>query len=245
MATLLFCSCLYEKKTMLNKIFLAASLLAPFFSYSQVINEFGEDTLKHRIERRVYHSNQKEMKTLFNGDYHSGAYFAINFKGHNYFGEDVMFLGAKMAGVINRSLAIGLEINSMLPSVEVDDIELKYLPEGGSMRPIIGYGGLIIEPILMSNQPVHITFPILLGAGWVGYLRDWNEELQEGEKDLLDDAVFFVVEPGVNVEFNLTRHTRLGLGVSYRSADNFELENTSKKAFNGINYNMMLKFGRF
>ncbi len=230
---------------MLNKIIVAAILLTPILSYSQVINEYSEDSSLQRLERGTNHSNQKEMKTLFSGDYHSGAYFAINFKGHNYLGEDVLFLGAKMAGVINRSLAIGMEINSMLPSVEVDDIELKYLPEGGSMRPVIGYGGLIIEPIIMSNQPVHITFPVLFGVGWVGYLRDWNEELQEGEKDLLDDAVFFIVEPGVNVEFNLTRHTRLGLGLSYRSADNFELESTSKKAFNGINYNLMLKFGRF
>ncbi len=230
---------------MFSRLILSIILLVPFVSKSQDLGGSWEDSLGSQIERNVYRSNESDMKTLFNGDSHMGSYFAFNFKGHNYFGEDVLILGAKMSGVINRSLAIGFEVNGMLPSVEVDNIELQYLPEGGSMRPVIGYGGLLIEPILLSNKPVHITFPILFGAGWVGYLRDWNEELQPGEKDLLDDAVFFVVEPGINLEFNLTNHTRLGLGVSYRATDNFELESTSAKAFNGINYNLMLKFGRF
>ncbi len=190
-------------------------------------------------------ASDSEMKTLFNGQYHTGGYFSINFKGHNYFGEDVLMIGTKITGVINRTIGIGFEANAMLPSVEVSDFELTNLPEDGSFRPVIGYGGLLIEPIILSNQPVHVTFPILFGAGWVGYIRDWNEKVEEGEKELLDDAVFFVFEPGVNLEFNLTRHTRLGLGVSYRATDNFELENTSLKAFNGINYNMQLKFGRF
>jgi hypothetical protein len=226
----------------LLSIFLLAALPTAIFAQEL-------DSLQSQIDKEVdsemrTQRNPGEMKTLFGGQYHTGGYFAINFKGHNYFGEDVLILGTKWTGVLNRSLGIGFEVDAMLPSVKVDDIELVNLPEGGSMRPVIGYGGLLIEPIILSNQPVHITFPVLFGAGWVGYFRDWNDKLQEGEKELLDDAVFFVFEPGVNVELNLTRSTRLGLGVSYRTTDNFDLENTSQKAFNGINLNMMLKFGR-
>lgn len=231
------------------RVFIILILISAFYfnANSQSLDKAWEDSLRSSIEAKVYRKTSKksDMKTLFGGDYHSGGYFAVNFKGHNYFGEDVLIIGTKMAGVINRSLGIGWEANAMLPSVETSNIDLEFLPDGGGIRPVIAYGGLLLEPIILSNQPVHVTFPILLGAGWVGYFRDWNENVGPDEKELLDDAVFFVVEPGVNVEFNLTRHTRLGLGVSYRSADNFELENTSPKAFNGINYNMMLKFGRF
>lgn len=220
------------------------------FLISSFVFAQDPDSIELQIHEKVGSEVQNihetgEMKTLFGGEYHTGGYFAINFKGHNYFGEDVLILGTKWVGVMNRTLGIGFEANAMLPSLEVVDIDLMHLPDESAMRPVTGYGGLLIEPIILSNQPIHITFPVLLGAGWVGYFRDWNEELQVGEKSLLDDAVFFVFEPGVNVELNLTRHTRLGLGVSYRTTDNFELESTSPRAFNGINLNMMLKFGRF
>jgi hypothetical protein len=203
----------------------------------------SEESFQERVEKRTSHNS--DMKTLFDGSSHSGSYFAFNFKGHNYFDEDVLIFGVKTVGVINRSLGIGFEGNIMLRSIEISDIDLKYLPEGGSMRPLIGFGGLLLEYILFSNQPVHVTFPILIGAGWAAYVRDWNEKVEDNEKELLDDAVFFLIEPGINLEFNLTRNTRFGLGASYRSTSNFDLESTGSKSFNGLNLNMMLKFGRF
>lgn len=220
------------------------TIILTFLAFSSFAQNF--DTLQNSDQgfaRKMKGSG--EMRTLFGDAAHTGGYFAINFKGHNYFDQDVLILGVKTVGVINRSLGLGFEANAMLPSVEVDNIDLEYLPEDSEMRPVIGYGGLVLEPIFLSNTAVHVTFPTSIGAGWVGYIRDWNENLEKGERDLLDDAVFFYLEPGVNVEFNLTRNTRLGLGASYRTCSNFDLESTSSRAFNGLNLNMLLKFGHF
>ena len=118
-----------------------------------------------------------------------------------------------------------------------------------------GYGGLLIEPILAGTSPVHLSFPVLIGAGGVTLtdfynLDDWQSPFSNYEYDY--DA-FFVVEPGVELELNVTRFFRLAAAVSYRYTSEIELLGfedlingpVAPNALRGFNYGLTFKFGKF
>jgi hypothetical protein len=123
-----------------------------------------------------------------------------------------------------------------------------------------GYGGFILEPIIGAKSPVHLSFPVLIGAGGVAYSRHWQDEDHYDSKNRTheDSDAFFVLEPGVELEFNMVKFFRLGLSVSYRHTSEIKLRykdgtpgapnpnkigSTSK--LRGLSYGIVLKFGKF
>ena len=182
-----------------------------------------------------------EIETVFKngGKTHHGFYFAPQIKLSNFDKEVAFFTGLRGAWVINRSVAIGFEGNGLIPTI-AENWTIPFY----RVRPLAGYGGIFVEPILKSNKVAHITLPILFGAGWAGYIEDWEGNI-DPEENVLDEHVFWVIEPAINVELNVTKFFRLAAGVSYRFTQDLELINTNKSALQGVNYNFMLKFGKF
>ena len=177
-----------------------------------------------------------------NGFRHHGFYFAPVIKMTQINDEFAFMPGFKGAWTINRAVSIGFEGYGLAPSIRQDDIV-----NGISVRPLMGYGGFFVEPIIKSNELVHLTFPVLFGGGWGGYVEDWRRGIGSVDRfnDLIDDQVFWVIEPGVNAELNVANFFRIAAGVSYRFTEEVDLLNTEKDAFRGMNYNLTLKFGRF
>jgi len=60
-----------------------------------------------------------------------------------------------------------------------------------------------------------------------------------------DYDAFFVIEPAVELEFNLARFFRLAAAVSYRHTSEIQLAQTEKDALRGFNYGLTFKFGKF
>ena len=115
-----------------------------------------------------------------------------------------------------------------------------------------GYGGMFIEMIFFSNTVVHVTFPTSAGAGWLGYNEDWENPQPptppgpDGtNSSLIDEDIFWYVEPGVNLELNISRNFRMDFGMSRRFTEDLELVNTSAKAFEKNNFYVTLKVGGF
>lgn len=188
---------------------------------------------------------RQKMQTLIknNGRTHHGFYLGLDLRATN-FGNDTSFMtGIKAAWIINRSVGLGVAGYGLVPSITKDNIV-----EGEDVRPLMGYGGFMIEPVIRSNKLIHFTTPIILGAGWAGYIYDWEQDNNNGlddRGDLIDDEVFWVIEPGVSGELNVAKFFRLNLGVSYRFTQDINLLNTSENALKGMNYSLTLKFGRF
>jgi hypothetical protein len=110
-----------------------------------------------------------------------------------------------------------------------------------------GYGGLYIEPILLPRSPVHLSFPVLLGAGGISFIsRDegFNENFIE------DSKAFLLIEPSAELELNLTKFFRLAFGASYRFPTQFDvgLPDTytiDVDALKSMSYTITFKFGKF
>jgi len=126
-----------------------------------------------------------------------------------------------------------------------------------------GYGGLFFQPILFPKAPVHVSFPIILGAGGV-YLNPRENQKYHWDYDYdynysYDSDFFLVFEPGVEVEFNMLRYLRMSVGASYKftndvnlvyeyEVDGQDAKNTvvvSPSALDNFSVNIAIMFGWF
>jgi hypothetical protein len=185
---------------------------------------------------------EDEIITLSGNHEHSGGYGGIFFKGTSFNNQALLITGLRGAWVVNRSFGIGLDLNGIIPTAKYPEID----PVGLDQAILVGgYGGLLLEPVLWSNKIVHLTFPMSIGAGWLGYVEDWENYEYYYDGDLYDNDVFWYFEPGINVEVNVASFFRVGVGVSKRFAQDLQLVKTSAKAFDEMNYGFILKFGCF
>lgn len=189
-------------------------------------------------------SRQSDYKTIFgNGEVSHGGYGGLSFNYSQIDGQDALLAGARGAWIVNHRLGIGLGGYGF-----INDMNFKYDDEKGNHFLSGGYGGLLIEPIIAPNNPIHLSIPVLIGAGGIALVRDYWKDDYENYHDYSyteDSHAYFVIEPGVEVEMNLIKYMRIAFGVSYRFTSDVILENTSKTVLHGLSGGMTLKFGKF
>jgi len=194
----------------------------------------------------TYHYNSRskndQIQTLAGKNSHHGGFGAVSFRASEFNDKDIILVGFRGGWIINRALAIGFEGHGLIPTAEYENIDPDYPLRS---RSVGGYGGLFLEPIILSNKVVHITFPVAGGAGWMGYIVDWEQNQSYYYNDLIDDDVFWYVEPGAALELNVARNFRINMGASYRFTKDLELISTPSSAFDAWNYFLTLKFGSF
>lgn len=195
------------------------------------------------VEEEKPKKNKNQIKTLTGKMHHSGGYGAVSFKTSNFKDKTLVMAGIRGAWIVNRTLAIGIDGYGIIPTTKYQGIDP--VDDSKEIRLQGGYGGLMLEPIFFSNEVVHITFPISAGAGWLGYEDPDNEDFWDNRDNLVDEDVFWYIEPGANLEVNIARNFRLNLGVSKRFTQDLQLVNTISDEFDEINYYLTLKIGGF
>jgi hypothetical protein len=188
-----------------------------------------------------------EVQTLFGNKGPSGGYLGFNMKMTEIAGEEALFVGGEVAFVANRAINIGVAGYGMVNEYKLNelspDLDLLYLE--------MGYGGLHLEPVIHSEGVLHVTLPVLLGAGGIAQSERplWLEEDGEvnivWERDYFESDYFFVAEPGLNLELNVFKFMRVAAGASYRFTTDIDLGSMDKDALNGWNANLSLRVGWF
>lgn len=183
-----------------------------------------------------------ELQTLFDPHSGSGGYGALSIGYTKIDARDALLMGGRGAWVIGHGFGLGMGGYGFVSDPVYDPVdELNHALAGG-------YGGLIMEPILFGWFPVHLSFPILLGAGGVAntsYSADWYDPYEYYDGYVEDASAFFVAEAGVELEFNMVRFFRLALFASYRYTSDIIMENTPADALRGWSAGMTFKFGSF
>ena len=184
---------------------------------------------------------RKDIRTLSGSMNHSGGFGALSFRSTTFRGETMVLAGLRGGWIINRTLGFGLEAHGVIPTAKYSDIDPM-----GDVVALGGYGGMFLELIFFSNEVVHITFPVSGGAGWMGYSYDFdgNNPPTPGS-NIVDEDVFWYVEPGVGLEVNLSRSFRLAFGASKRLTQDLALLNTEEGAFDKMSYFITIKVGGF
>lgn len=182
------------------------------------------------------------MRTLFGPDVSNGGYGALSVGYTQLNGRNGLMMGGRAAWVIGHSLAIGAGGFGIVSEPEYDPVEdLNYTLAGG-------YGGVIVEPIILGRWPVHIAVPVLLGAGGVAltsYSSDFPLNDEPFDTYYEDASVFLVAEPGVELELNLVQFIRLSFYGSYRFTSDLFMQEVSGNALIGWSAGITLKVGSF
>lgn len=186
-----------------------------------------------------------------------GGYGAPELKVGPVNGETGLLLGGRGGWIINHRLVIGgggygLTTNITFQEDPADKPSSIIDPD--SVRTIktdMGYGGLLLEYIAFPKKAIHLSFPVLIGAGGTSlgaetYVAQSNY-YQEGWEtyDFIESSGFFVLEPGVFVELNMTKFFRLSAGGTYRYITGVNLQRMSSKDLRGATFSFALKFGGF
>ena len=203
-------------------------------------------------DRRHKPGRHSDIKTLAGSMNHSGGFGAISFRYSDFRDKTIVMAGLRGGWIVNRTLGIGFEGHGIIPTAKYDDID-----DSRDVVLVGGYGGMFIELILFSNQVIHVTFPVSGGAGWLGYTEHWENDFTNPpytaydstgllrRDPLIDDDTFWYVEPGANIEVNVSRNFRMCFGVSKRFTQDLALISSESSAFDKMNFFMTLKFGRF
>jgi hypothetical protein len=191
----------------------------------------------------VYTSNPNEIQTLTGPGHNVGFYFGFHSEYSQVAGYDAFGAGGTFAMIANHGLAIGFSGKGFFtePYEKIPGSNTSYSYTGG-------YGGFLIEPIIMPKFPVHVSFPILLGGGAIAKstLINYNYPYDYTEIFVDDAEAFLIAEPGMELEFNVTRWMRMGLGASYRFTTNLESNSSfESNPMNGFTGGFSIKFGKF
>ena len=184
------------------------------------------------------------IQTVFGNKSGFGGYLGVNTKFSEINGQDALFTGGEVAFVINRSFNMGFEGYGMVNHVRSNNLSI----DSDRLYLQMGYGGLRLEPVLFSESVIHLTAPVLLGAGetirpyWLEEdgIIDIDTDLSYGDSDY-----FFVAEPGLRLEVNLFKFMRLAGGASYRFMTDVDLGGVQTQDLKGFNADLSLRFGWF
>ncbi|MCF7805617.1 MAG: hypothetical protein K9N46_16675 [Candidatus Marinimicrobia bacterium] len=179
----------------------------------------------------VFGQNQQ---TLLQGDIDHGGYGGPVLKAVQIDGSTEMMVGGRGGWIINHTFVLGgggYGLASNHPAGEDSLLEL-------------GYGGLYCMVILQSDEMIHVTAGSMFGAGGIDRRPDL-EDWEDYDHNNNDGNPFWVIEPEVNLELNVTNFFRIGAGVSYRYVKAMDGFDTMGIELSGYAANLEFKFGGF
>ncbi len=180
---------------------------------------------------------QEQTLVEFNKIEHGGfgAVVTKYTKINNEFG---VLVGGRGGWIIDHSFIIGGGGYGLANNIKGN------IPVEGKRRSLaFGYGGLELEYILHSDALIHMSIYSLIGAGGINYHyykdNDWRYDWD------VEKNTFFIWEPAVNVEVNVTSFFRLHFGAGYRVISGVSFDELKNSDLGGPSANLTLKFGKF
>jgi hypothetical protein len=185
--------------------------------------------------------NADDFKTIFGNDGSNGGYGGFSFGYASVANRDAVILGGRGAWIIDHCFALGMGGEGY-----VSDKRYISNKNDTAYNYAGGQGGILLEPIIFPNFPVHLSVPVLCGAGGIAYARSIDNKHNSSWDHYVEDTETYVfIKPGIEIELNLTRHVRLSIGAYYLYTSKIILSNTSKDALNNYSGMISLKFGDF
>lgn len=199
---------------------------------------------------------ENQPETLFGGESHISGYGCPEVKFSQINGEWGIMVGGRGGVIVNKALSIGGAAYILTTSHKVDG----YIPTNiwdlnKNIYLRTGYAGFFFEYINSSDKVIHFTINSLVGAGLAGYseainCKDcddddiWNDD--RGNDWMKELSGYFIFEPGITVDMNVTTFFRISAGASYRFISGLTLPDPiHNKELSGPSINLAFKWGGF
>ncbi len=181
-----------------------------------------------------------QQKTLISGDDLTlVGYFSPVVKFSSVHDDLGVFVGARGGLIVNHSFAIGFGGYGLASYVEA----LNRGPLGERYMEM-GYGGLDIEYIINPNDLVHFSVGTLIGAGGILF-NDRSQGSEYWDERDPDVDAFFIAEPTVNVDLNVTTFLKTSLGASYRLVSGLRSDVSNNAELSGFSAMLSIRVGKF
>ena len=178
-----------------------------------------------------------QEQTLIGGDIESGGFGGPAVKVTTLNGETAVFVGGRGGWIINHSFVLGGAGYGLVTNVnaKITDSVHQFIE--------MGYGGLDLEYIASSDDLIHLSIGLFIGGGGIGYKHGDDDD------DRFDDhhpmKGFFILEPSVHANLNVTHFFRIAGGVSYRYVNGLKSTLSTNTDLSGPSVVLTLKFGKF
>ncbi len=188
---------------------------------------------------------KEEIKSLLSKGNDLNGFGGSDLRIGDFKDERGLLVGAYGGLIINRRYLFGVAGYGIVTKVEFDGM-VPGQTETKSLNLHGGYGGVLVGASIAPREVIHVSIPILLGAGAFEVVDKnfFTNNLPDSEFTI-ENSVFFVLEPGIEIEFNISNHFRLGFGASYRYITGTELVNIEDEDVTGGAGMISFRFGRF
>lgn len=159
---------------------------------------------------------------------HSMNHFYIDLVGKTATlnGDWGLFGGLRVGYNIDDNFSIGLIGHGLIP----EKLGGSYINKNGRDELHLGYAGIETIYKLHLSDKFFLTGNMMVGAGRADY------------EFLGGDDYFFIIEPGVSVNYKLTDWFGLGYAINYRQASGVKYADFSNASFSGWSTNLDFKF---
>jgi hypothetical protein len=204
-------------------------------------NEPAEDSSSAAGEKR--HPADPGPPTLLGhrGRVKVGGYGGVNLAYTRLLGHQSLLVGGEGAVRLDRCVSIGLGGMGL-----VTNIDGPPYADGTRTRVGLGYGGVVVRVDFVNPSPVYLSVGVLTGAGGLANVPIYpNGRYRTGDIDNqpIDAAAFFVMEPSLRLDLNLTRFARVGGIISYRWVHGLEGSPWRDRDLKGVALGGHLDFG--
>ncbi len=177
-----------------------------------------------------------QEETLLKGKIQSGGFGGPVVKFTQIKDEFSVFVGGRGGWIINHTFVIGAGGYGLVN----DNIEMGRTLLGNPIYLTMGYGGLELEYIKNSDKLIHWSILALIGGGGVD-----EREKGVGYGESFDGDAFFIFEPAVNLELNVTTFFRICMSGSYRFIAGTDFRGIHNDDLIAPTAALTFKFGKF
>ncbi len=182
---------------------------------------------------------QEKIESLAKGGkVRVGGFGAPTIKFTSFDDELGVLLGGYAGVMLNSKLMLGAGAYALVNNIEAPRAN----PTDATMYWNMWYTGFVPEYTIKGNKLVHLAVGALVGGGGVFM----NERFKNWEDyESIGYSSFFVGEPHLNLEMNITSYLRLGIGGSYRFVRGSGTEGITDEKLSGPSAHFTIKAGRF
>jgi hypothetical protein len=169
-------------------------------------------------------SKRPKINTLFGtGETTYSVYGGLHMKMTEINGNTGMMAGARGGLLVNGQFTLGLAGYGLISGRDITYHDVDNLQIDTKIN--MGYGGIYLEYIHEPVSIIHFTASVLMGFGGATFQDiDFEDHHHNYDSDTTKSpwAAYYVIEPTVSAEVNITDYLRLGVSASYRYMDDFE-----------------------
>lgn len=142
-------------------------------------------------------------------------------------GDWGLFGGMRAGYNFNNNISLGLVAHGLIP----EKLGKSYINRDGRDDLHVGYGGIEAAYRYDLSNKFYLTGAVMIGAGRIDYeTRD-------------DNDYFFITEPGVSINYSITKWFGLGYAVNYRLASGVKYADFSNASLSGWSMDLAFNFG--